>query len=445
MTFSEFKASLIEGLKKNNVEEYEIYYSSKSESTVETLNREISAFSSGVRGGVCLRVRVDNKIGYAATEYFSADEAEELVMCALGNAAVSEKEDKLGFHSGSESYLENKKSCSVLPPEELKRCALGLAAEIYNTSKNVTDGTSTTAVGYEYSVEITNSRGLNLKNNCGVSALVGEAVIELDGEKQADYSMMEYSEGSLPKIASEAVNGAIGKVGAILPPSGKYGIVIDSKAMRSVLSVFASAFSAKAALEGMSRLKGMEGQMIASELITLTDDPMREGSPIATPFDAEGVATSKRAIIDKGVLTTLLHNRESAARMNTETTANASKASYSSTIGISPHSFCIERGEYEREELFTLMGNGILITELKGLHAGANAVTGDFSLESEGYMIRDGKIAEAAASFTVAGNFFDLLKSVAAVGRDLYLGVPMGSTGYGAPSVYLPEMSIAGK
>ena len=78
MTFSEFKASLIEGLKKNNVEEYEIYYSSKSESTVETLNREISAFSSGVRGGVCLRVRVDNKIGYAATEYFSADEAEEL-------------------------------------------------------------------------------------------------------------------------------------------------------------------------------------------------------------------------------------------------------------------------------------------------------------------------------------------------------------------------------
>ena len=445
MTFTEFKNTLINVLREKDVKEYEIYYSSKSESAVETLNKEISSFSSGERGGVCLRVRVGTKIGYAATELLTPEESEELAIRALDNARVTDKEDKIGLFAGSESYLENKKAVNILPPEKLKENALSLAAEIYNTSDKVTDGSSTTAVSYEYTVEITNSSGLELKNRCGVTALVGEAVVDVNGEKQADYAMTEYSESAIKQISAEAVKGAIDKVGAILPPSGKYGIIIDRKAMRSLVSVFASAFSAKAAVEGMSCLKGMEGQAIASSAVTLTDDPMREGSPIATPFDAEGVATAKRAIIDKGVLTTLLHNRESAARMNTETTGNASKGSYASPIGISPHSFCIEPGEYTMDNLLSKMGNGILITELKGLHAGANAVTGDFSLESEGFMVKDGKIGTSAASFTVAGNFFGLIKNIAAVGNDLYIGVPMGSCGYGAPSVFIPEMSIAGK
>ena len=82
---------------------------------------------------------------------------------------------------------------------------------------------------------------------------------------------------------------------------------------------------------------------------------------------------------------------------------------------------------------------------MSGGHAGANAITGDFSLQSSGFLIEGGKITKALRGFTVAGNFYELLKAVSAVGSDLKFGLPSGSTVFGAPSVLVRELSIAGK
>ena len=246
-------------------------------------------------------------------------------------------------------------------------------------------------------------------------------------------------------MVDDAVDGALSKIGAGSVPTGKYSLVFDGNQMRSLLSVFSSAFSARAVLDGMSRLKGMEGQVIASEIVTITDDPQREGNSVGTNFDAEGVATHRKAVVENGVLTTLLHNRETALAMGKETTANASKAGYSSPIGVRPYSFAIEPGDKSRDELFELVGDGIYITSIQGLHAGANPVSGDFSLQSAGFMIRGGKKCEAVKSFTVAGNFFDLLKNISALGNKLEKGIGGGFTEFASPDVFVPDMSVAGK
>ena len=91
------------------------------------------------------------------------------------------------------------------------------------------------------------------------------------------------------------------------------------------------------------------------------------------------------------------------------------------------------------------MGDGLYVTELKGLHAGANAVTGDFSIESAGYLVKDGRIAGAIKGFTIAGNFFELLKSISDVSSNVKFGMPSGFTTYGAPNVLVSQMSVAGK
>ena len=215
--------------------------------------------------------------------------------------------------------------------------------------------------------------------------------------------------------------------------------------MRSLLSAYSPVFSAKNARLGLSLLAGKEGEKIASEIVTLTDDPMREGNDIVTPFDAEGVATYRKNVIENGVLKTLLHNLESAALDGVESTGNASKGGYSAPVGISPYSFCIEAGELSFDELLGVCENGIYITELKGLHAGTNSVTGDFSLESAGYLIENGKLTRAVKSFTVAGNFFTLLKDVAALSDKVDTGVPTSFTSYGSPDVLVKNMSVAGK
>ena len=105
----------------------------------------------------------------------------------------------------------------------------------------------------------------------------------------------------------------------------------------------------------------------------------------------------------------------------------------------------MEAGDKTKDELFAMAGNGIYITELKGLHAGANAVTGDFSIESAGFKIENGKLAGAVKSFTIAGNFFDLLKSIAALSNEVEVAITGGFTTFGAPAVLIHDVSVAGK
>jgi PmbA protein len=91
------------------------------------------------------------------------------------------------------------------------------------------------------------------------------------------------------------------------------------------------------------------------------------------------------------------------------------------------------------------VGNGVYITDLSGLHAGADAISGDFSLQSAGYMIENGVKTTYVKSFTVAGNFYELLKNIVALANNSHLPRAMGSTTFGAPTVWVDGLSVAGK
>ena len=450
MNFDALKNTLVKALNDQGLTEYEIYYMSDESVSVSTLNKEVNSFASSTSGGLCLRVLVEGRMGYASTELMTEAEMAQLPARAKENALATEKLDTVGIFAGSESYeplvLDK---VELLSAADLKSFAVKTGEALFAKDKSVKDGTSSQAIAAGTEIRLVNSHGLDLSLECGVNALIGEAVVGVDGENQSDYSFKnlykENGDQCIAEVAAEAVEEALAKIGAGTVDSGKYNLVFSGDKMRSLLSVFSSAFSAKAALDGMSRLKGLEGEKIAAEIVNITDDPQREGNTIGTNFDAEGVATHRKAVVECGVLKTLLHNRETALAMGKETTANASKAGYSSPIGIRPYSFAIEPGDKSREELFALVGDGIFITEINGLHAGANPVSGDFSLQSAGFMIRAGKKCEAVKGFTVAGNFFDLLKSIAALGNKLERGVVTGFSGFCSPDVLVPDMSVAGK
>jgi PmbA protein len=250
---------------------------------------------------------------------------------------------------------------------------------------------------------------------------------------------------ALKDLPAKAVQGALDKLGAGLVDSGKYTVVFDGTQFRQFLSAFSPVFSAKNAQQGLSLLAGKEGEVVAAECVTLTDDPMREGCPMQTTFDGEGVATARRNVIEKGVLKTLLYDLTTAKKAGVASTGNGQKGGYSAPVAIAPYNFSISAGEKSQEELFAAVGDGLYITECKGFHAGANAVTGDFSIESAGFMIRGGKRAEPVKSFTVAGNFFELLKKIDQVGNEIRWGIPGGFTVFGSPDLLIRDMSVAGK
>ena len=442
MNFTEIKDIISAACKKFDVAEYEIYFTKGEDISAETLKDEVSAFSSGESAKVYFRCLVGGHMGYASSSYFDEDELADLVVRAKENAGAIENDDVVFIFKGSESYAKTTAPDPVVvDASELKNKALELQRATYAADSTVVDGTQSVAMSFRNEIYLYNSHGLELSNKVGMSGCYVSAVVNKDGESRDNFEFAEnINSEDADKLPAKAVQGALEMIGANEIPSGKYDVVIDGTQMRSLLSAFSSAFSAKNALLGMSRLAGKEGEKIAADIVSITDDPMREGCPVQTHFDDEGVATYKKTVVENGVLNTLLYDLTTAYKTGKTTTGNGRRGG-----NIAPYNFGICAGNESQEQLFAKIGDGIYVTGVKGLHAGANAITGDFSVESVGFLIKDGKKAGPIKSFVIAGNFFQMLKDIDSLGNEVKWGIPAGFVVFGSPDVLVKGMSVAGK
>ncbi len=446
MNFHSVKEDLMAEARRVGLEEYEVFFMESADCSTETLKDEISSFSSGIQGGVCFRCVVDGHMGNASGECLTPEEMKALVARAMENARAIENDDRAILFDGSEHYASPR-----LPDDyqtdtgKLKRLALDIQKNTYAQDPAIADGTQSGVFTNRIHMELINSKGLQLSNTVSMSGAYVQAVIGKDGEAQEAFDFaLGLEEDALRALSVKTVKEACSKLGAGEIESGRYDMILDGKQMRALLSAYASVFSAKSAQKGLSLLKGKEGQRIASSVVTLVDDPMRQGCPVQTPFDGEGVATYRKNVIEGGILSTLLYDLTTADRAGIPSTGNGQRAGYAEGVNIRPYSFYLEPADGQTD-LFSRMGDGIYVTELKGLHAGCDAVTGDFSIESAGYLVKDGKPGPAIKSFTVAGNFFDLLQGIEAVGDEVKFGIPHGFTVFGSPDVLIRSVSVAGK
>ena len=447
MVFERMKQALIAAAERAGIKEYEIYYQMEESVSAETLKDEISSFASSVGGGICFRCIVDGKMGYASGELMTEDAMEELVSHAVSNARCIDNDDEVFIFAGSPAYATvEAREVKLAEASTVRDTALQLQKATYAEDERVGDATQSAMLSMTEEIRLYNSNGLELSNRVGMSGAYVMPVVRDGDEAQENF---EFGEGAdlevLKALPAKAVEGAVNKLGAGLVESGKYDVIFDGAQFRSFLSTFSPVFSAKNAQLGLSLLAGKEGETVAASCVTLTDDPMRKGCSMQTPFDGEGVATARRNVIEDGVLKTLLYDLTTAKKAGVESTGNGQKGGYSSPVSIAPYNFGIAPGDASADALFEAVGNGIYITECKGFHAGANAVTGDFSIESAGFMIRDGKRAEPVKSFTVAGNFFELLKQIDRLGNEVKWGIPGGFTVFGSPDVLVRDVSVAGK
>ncbi len=444
MDFVRAKEILIAEAKAQGIKDYEIYFTASENLGAETLKDEISSFSSGSGAGISFRCVIDGKSGTAATELFEENEIKSLVTRAAACAQVIENNESADIFGGSESYAEVKASDFEMPTAaDVKALALDVQKKIYAESDLITDGTQSGVSAVRGRYELVNSKGLELSNTVSYGVVFAQAVVNRDGESQGDFDYttdLSDTDG----IVKNAVSGAIATLGATTIPSGKYDVIFDGKQMRALLSTYSSVFSGKNALLGLSLLKGKEGEKVAADCVTLVDDPMREGSCAKTSFDGEGVAAYKKNVIEDGILKTLLYDLSTAAKAGVATTANGQRASFAQQAHIAPFCFYIAGGKLGEQQLLQRMGDGIYITELKGLHAGADAVTGDFSIESAGYLVENGQKTRAIKGFTVAGNFFELLKGIDSLADNVKFGLPSGFTSFGAPDTLVKGVSVAG-
>ena len=451
MDIKDFRDKLFERAKEEGFTDYEIYYVNGNSFRVTIYEGEIDQYSVNTDRGLSFRGLYGDKMGYSYTEILDNEALEMLLKGAKENAMAIEDEDIEIIYGGKDIYPKvnsYNEGLEKVDASEKINLALQLEKETRAESKKiktVDDCIVASGRGERY---ISNSKGLDLRHVSNIIYAMVSAVVEEKEKINTAYSFKvtnDIEEIDTKKLAGKAVAEALSYLGAESLTSGKYKIIIRNDVMADILGTFWGIFSAYNVQKGMSLLKGRLGEKIASDIITLTDDPLLVKGLASVSFDDEGVAAYTKNVIKNGVLMTYLYNLKTANKDGVKSTGNAAKASYASSMGTSPSNFYIKPGNHDLQGLFKNMDEGIFITEVQGLHSGANAVSGDFSLGAKGFLIKDGKVERPIEQITIAGNFYSLLNDITELGSDLKFGIPSGNSCFGSPCVLIKELSIAGK
>lgn len=424
----------------------EVYYQSGSSFRAGMFKGEIDNYALAEDSGLSFRGICDGKMGYAFTEKLDENSISMLVNDAWENAQIIDADDVEEIFAGSSNYADVDAFSPALSNLDTPG-ALALVKALEQTAYDLDERITTVQASFgsgERQLRIINTKGLDLAFN-GNNAVLGLNVIAKQGqETKTAYSSepaCDLADFDVPTIAKKAVDEAVSLFGADTVVSKEYPIILRKDVAAQLLATFSSSFSAENVQQGMSLLKGKLGQEVFSEKITIVDNPHLPHRPGSAPFDAEGVATTQKKVVADGLLQTYLHNLKTAGKDGVESTGNASKRSYKGSIGIAPSNFYIEPGDISYEDMIKATDEGLIIISLQGTHAGANAVSGDFSLGAYGYLVKDGAIAGPIHQITVAGNYFEMMNDVLAVGNDLHFGTGR----YGAPSLKVGRLAVSGK
>lgn len=402
---------------------------------VERLEREES-------DDLGLRILLGQRQAIVSTTDFSPDALSALVDRALAMARVVPEDPYCGLadpqlltsarpeldifdpeEPSAETLIERARSC-----EEAARAVAGVTnsegAEAGWSSSRVTLAASN---GFAGSYAVT-------RHSLGVSVLAGEG---LEMERDYDFSSTVHGSDleSAEEVGRRAGERAVKRLNPRKPRTGRVPLVFDPRVANGMLRHFAGAINGAAIARGTSFLKERLGESVFAKGVQIVDDPHRPRGPRSRPFDAEGLATSRQALVEDGRLTTWLLDLASARQLNLAPTGHASRG-VSGTPGPATSNLYFAPGTTSPQEMIAAIDEGFYVTEMIGM--GVNGVTGDYSRGASGYWIEKGELTHPVSEATIAGNLKEMFKELTPA-SDLTF-----KYGTDSPTLRIDGMTVAG-
>lgn len=247
-------------------------------------------------------------------------------------------------------------------------------------------------------------------------------------QRDYDYSAAVHAQDLEPAetIGRRAAEQALARLNPARPKTAKLPVVFDPRVSSSFLGSLSGAINGASIARGTSFLKDKLGAQIFAPDTTIIDDPFRVRGQRSRAFDGEGQRGEKRAFIENGILTSWIMDTRSANQLGLKSTGHSGGTS----------NFYMEPGRVSPEALMADIVEGLYITEMMG--GGVNGITGDYSRGATGFMIRDGKLAEPVAEFTIAGHALSIFANLRAA-NDLTF-----KRGTNAPTLRVEGLTLAG-
>jgi PmbA protein len=238
------------------------------------------------------------------------------------------------------------------------------------------------------------------------------------------------------EVGREAAVRTLRKLGARTIRTCEVPVVFDPDAARSILGLLAGSVMGSAIWRKASYLVGREGSRVASDLVTVVDDPLIARAPGSRPFDGEGLVSRRNVVVEAGVLKTYLCDSYSARKLGRASTGSASRGG-GAGVGPSTSNFVLQPGSASNDAIVKGTKLGLYVTEMMGF--GFNAVTGDFSRGAAGFWIEAGELVYPVSEVTISLNVDELWQRIDAVGSDLDM-----RTATASPTIRVAKMTVAG-
>ncbi len=232
-----------------------------------------------------------------------------------------------------------------------------------------------------------------------------------DMERDYDYDSRIFQADlrDAAEIGRIAAERAVARAGATRPKTGAYPVMFDERIASSLIGHLLQAISGGAIARGSSWLRDALGEQVLPKGLSVIEDPHRIRTSGSKLFDAEGLPTSRRAIVDDGVLTGWTLDLATGRKLGMPSTANAARGT-SSPPSPSLTNIALTQGDTSRDALIADMGTGLLVTSMIGSTINPN--TGDYSRGASGFWVQNGEITHPVNEITVAGNLRDMLMNI---------------------------------
>lgn len=229
---------------------------------------------------------------------------------------------------------------------------------------------------------------------------------DMERDYDGDSRIFQADLRSPEDIANTAATRTLERMGARKPPTGAYPVLFDERVSSTLLGHVLAAINGASIARGSSWLRDALGQQILPSELSIIEDPHRPRVSGSRLFDAEGLATTRRALVDNGILTGWTLDLTTGRKLNMPSTANAARGT-SAPPQPSNWNVALTQGSKSRADLISDMGTGLLVTSMIG--STINATTGDYSRGAAGFWIENGKLAYPVNECTIAGNLRDML------------------------------------
>lgn len=397
-----------------------------------------------VNNGATIGVRVikDNKVGQAFSEALDDDSLQFMVNEALTNAKYS-KENLFEKISAPKKEVINNDVLQATDADPKKMIDLCLENENYMLSidKRIKNSPYNGVAEIYNQFLYLNTNGTYCERQDKYYRIVCSALIE---DNQNNSSVYDYTTAKkFSDLQFKEMCEACAKEGLELLegkeiPTGRYNIVFNNESLSSILAPFLGMFSGEKAVRGLNPMKEKLGEKIASDLITIIDDPKFEEAYYKYDFDHEGNSTHKVTLLNSGVFEELLQNSATANELEMKNNGRANR-SPKSALGVTTTNLIIESGETSEEVL--QKEEYLEIVDIQGTHSGTNFFSGNFSCPVKGHIWKNGQKTGQFKNVTLTGNFYDMIKNVKMVGNKLYSNP---SNTFFAPKIIFSDLNISG-